>query len=368
MAKPQNLSKTIHGNEFLDEVPEQNPMSFLVHPAQQPNQIGLDPTVYRLGRDGDVQVMIWPALGFNCLSWQVQRGPDHLDLLYLDPGQFTNGRPTRSGIPVLFPFPNRIRNGIFTWEGKTYQLPINDGTKKNAIHGFACRHPWRVVDQGGGPTNCWLTGEFQGSKDAPEELHLWPADYRIRLTYRLSSSNLRLEAEVSNPDQKTLPFGLGYHPYFRIPFVAGRPRDEVKLQVSAKKYWELEDTLPTGRQLPLDGQRDLNRPRSFNQVTVDDVFCDLPNSGVSPNDFYPAGEITCSSGHTLRVLCSPGFREQVVFTPPHRDAFCIEPYTCVTDAINLKTQGIDSGLLLLEPGQSWKGAIQLELVDPVLKK
>ena len=62
-------------------------------------------------------------------------------LLYADPDCFGDGRPTRSGIPVLFPFPNRIRDGRFTWDGRTIELPLNDPTQKNAIHGFACRSP-----------------------------------------------------------------------------------------------------------------------------------------------------------------------------------------------------------------------------------
>ena len=31
-------------------------------------------------------------------------------------------KPTRSGFPILFPFPNRIRDGKFDWQGNTYQL------------------------------------------------------------------------------------------------------------------------------------------------------------------------------------------------------------------------------------------------------
>ena len=51
----------------------------------------------------------------------------------------------------------------------------------------------------------------------------------------------------------------------------------------------------------------------------------------------------------------------VVFTPPHRQAFCVEPYTCVTDAINLQQQGIDAGLIVLQPGQRWQSALELRL-------
>ena len=66
-------------------------------------------------------------------------------------------------------------------------------------------------------------------------------------------------------------------------------------------------------------------------------------------------------GVTLRVLASPAFREVVVFTPPHRQAFCIEPYTCITDAINLQQRGVDAGLQVLAPGQEWTGTVRLEV-------
>ncbi len=64
---------------------------------------------------------------------------------------------------------------------------------------------------------------------------------------------------------------------------------------------------------------------------------------------------------TLSVSCSPAFRELVVFVPPHRQAFCIEPYTCTTDAINLQQQGLDAGLLVLPPGEKWSAVVELSV-------
>src|SRR5262249_25561266 len=149
--------------------------------------------------------------------WQAPAGGRVLDLLYADPQLFSNGRPTRSGIPVLFPFPNRIRGGHFLWNGKEYQLPRNDAVEKNAIHGFACRKPWRRVGHGADRDSAYVTGEFHGSRDAPESRDHWPADYLLRLTVRLKAGVLRLEAVVENPDHGPLPFGLGFHQYFRVP-------------------------------------------------------------------------------------------------------------------------------------------------------
>src|SRR5262249_30311716 len=159
-------------------------------------------------------------------------------------------------IPVLFPFPNRIRDGRFTWAGKEHTLPQNDSAQKNAIHGFACRHAWRVVGHGADADSAWVTGEFQAARDAPDARPLWPADHLIRLTCRLFLGRLALEAVVENPDQAPLPFGLGYHPYLHLPYPSGGGSPDAPVEAPARSYWQLQDGLPTGRVLPVEGERD----------------------------------------------------------------------------------------------------------------
>ncbi|HKB35412.1 MAG TPA: aldose 1-epimerase [Gemmataceae bacterium] len=334
-------------------------MTFRVTTRQQSTSANLDGTIYVLDSSTGDRAEVWPALGFNCYQWKTNRSGQVLDLLYADPQLFDNGRPTRSGIPILFPFPNRIREGRFPWSGRTFQLPLNDSTKKNAAHGFVCRSPWRVVDQGADASSAWLTGEFQASKDNPDERPLWPADYVLRVTYRLLAGRLRVEADVTNPDRGPLPFGLGYHPYFKVPFAPGGTADDCLIQVPAKSFWVLEESLPTGEQRPVDAARDFTRPRPFGGVSVDDVLTDLQAGGPAP----PAGlrwNGTLRQGqHELRVFSSPDFRELVVFTPPHRQAFCLEPYTCPTDAINLQSRGLDVGWKALPPGGRWSSVVEL---------
>jgi aldose 1-epimerase len=336
-------------------------MPFAVRTRTQAVATGREATIFILDDGAGGRTEIWPELGFNCFRWNGVRGGRTLDLLYADPSLFGEGRATRSGIPILFPFPNRIRDGRFAWDGKEYQLPLNGPSGKNAIHGFACRRPWRVIHQGADDASAWMTGEFHAGRDAPDCLSLWPADHLIRVTYRLGAGVLRIEAEVENPDRRTLPFGLGYHPYYRTPFAAGASAADCLVQTPAKEMWPLVDCLPTAPPRPVDAARDLRTPRRFLEVQLDDVLTSLPGPGA--DGLCERGMIE-SGGERLRLRASPSFREAVVFTPGHREAFCIEPYTCTTDAINLQARGVDAGLLTLPPGGRWAAVFEMRLDPP----
>lgn len=334
-------------------------MAFQSRSELRPAVGEFDGTIVVLEDEGDkVRAEVWPAFGFNCYRWQVGAS----ELLYAEQQHFRDGRPTRCGIPILFPFPNRIRDGHFSWEGKEYQLPLNDSSGKNAIHGFACRTRWRTVRLGADAQSAWVVGEFQGSSDAPETRRLWPADYRIQVTYRLSRAALRIEATVENPDRVPLPFGLGYHPYFRIPATAGDKADDCWIQAGARSYWELRESLPNGRRQPVDGARDLNAPRRFRDLQLDDVLTDLVSLDQSASGLVLRGSVGQGAGQAgMKLWTSSAFRELVLFTPPHRRAICLEPYTCTTDAVNLQRRGVDAGWLVLEPGEKWMAVVELSL-------
>lgn len=311
------------------------------------------------GRGGALEV--WPALGFNAYRWAVEAGGVH-ELLYADPGLFDDGRPTRSGIPILFPFPNRIRAGKYVWEGRTFQLPLTGDGGKTAIHGFACRSAWRVIDESADVNSAWLTGEFQISRDAPAALPLWPADARLRLTYRLMENRVRMEAAVDSPGGQPLPFGLGYHQYFALSAFGG---EQAVVLAPAQKFWELVESLPTGVQHAVDAARDLRQGVPMQDLKLDDVLTDLPAAPVdAPSGLGLLGVVRKPpAGPALRLYGSADYRELVAFTPPHRQAVCLEPYTCTTDAINLQAAGIAAGWRVLPPGESWQGVVEMAF-DP----
>jgi aldose 1-epimerase len=332
-------------------------MAFRLSNRQQPSSSGLNGTIHILESAAGDRAEVWPALGFNCFSWKTVKDGQQLDLLYADPQLFDNGRPTRSGIPILFPYPNRVRGGRFTWDGRAFQLPMTDASKKHSIHGFVCRRPWTLKEQGADANSAWVTGEFQLSREDPDSQPFWPADFILRVTCRLLPGRLRVEAEVQNPDRVPLPFGMGYHPYFTVPFVQGGKAEDCQIQVPAKSFWELQESLPTGKVLPVDAARDFSKPRPFSGVTVDDVLTDLTGGGpAAPAGLRWNGSMT-HGARKLHFFSSPVFRELVVFTPPHRQAFCLEPYTCPTDGVNM--QGKDVGWLSVPPGGHWTANFEM---------
>jgi len=163
------------------------------------------------------------------------------------------------------------------------------------------------------------------------------------------------QIEVVNPGKGPLPFGLGLHPYFRVPLgPVGRP-DDCQVTVPASEYWQLENMLPTGKRLPADGPRGLARGLRFGEARLDDIF-----TGLSYSDGWCRATLEDPShGRLLEVVFSEQFRNCVVYNPPHREAICIEPYTTVPDAFSLASQGVETGLNLLQPGQTWRAQVEI---------
>jgi aldose 1-epimerase len=296
---------------------------------------------------------ILPELGFNCFEFRAVVNGHQVDVLDSLPG-FENGnvKPSSSGVPILFPFPNRIRGGRFAWKGQEYVLP---GTDKwgNAIHGLCLDRPWRIVRQ----SDDFVTGQFQLSVDAPDRRSLWPSDFVIEVDYELVRSRLRARFRISNPGNQQLPWGLGTHPYFKLPLSSDSSVDDCLVEVPARAMWELKDCLPTGRIIPLHEGNDLRDGEYLDKLKLDDVYTDLEVDGPQ----FDCLVIDERAGLQVTLTCPPIFREIVAFTPPNRAAVCLEPYTCPTDAVNLQAEGLDVGWRVLGPGQEFHTWIDLSV-------
>ncbi len=291
---------------------------------------------------GETVADISSGFGFNCYRLQVKHGGQDVDIIWSAPG-FAEGteRPSGSGIPILFPFPGRIQGTVFHWEGKDYSLPAGDG-QGNAIHGFVHERPWRVIEQQ--PDR--LVGEFQASLDDPQLLEQWPADFVITADYRVETDQLTCSYRVQNPGDTPLPYGLGTHPYFALP-LGGASAADCRLQLPVTERWELVEMIPTGRQLTLGADEDYLSDVPFEGLTLDDIFTGLR----AADDQVVTSILDPGSGLRVTQSFDESFPHCVVYTPPHREAICIEPYSMVSAAYDLPAGKERCGLRLLPPGE-----------------
>lgn len=308
---------------------------------------------------GSCYAEVWPFLGFNCLKWQIRQPDERMgDLLYHAPDWETNPIPTRSGHPILFPFPNRLSQGRFSFRGQTYQLPLNESTGQHAIHGFTPRNPWRVMMVNADAERAIVVGQFHLAQDFPEARDYWPVDVKINITYTLTANSLTVEADISNLLALPSPVGLGYHGYFCLPDAPGAKADEMLLRVPAGQYYQANQGIPTGVVKPVESPFDFRQTQRIGEQQLDRLYTGLPLEKISNDDLLEVAEL----GHPdrpgrLKVSVSPSFRELLLFTPPHRQAVAIEPYTCASDAPTLAARGLDVGWMVLPPESTWSNTV-----------
>jgi aldose 1-epimerase len=292
--------------------------------------------------------------GFNCFSWQpvLEDGPR--EMLWAEAG-FESGekRPSGSGIPLLFPFPGRIGAAEFHFNGRDYELEPGDAFG-NAIHGFVFNRPWRVVKQ----TEGRIVGEFQAAVDDPTILERWPADFRISVSYEIRGRELLAGIRYEDTGEGPLPCGFATHAYFRLPLTEGGAASDTIVTAPVHKFWELDRMIPTGRIQPVPAEKQLAAGLHLNDHQFDTVFTDLRPDA----DGLLRTKLTDpKNGRSVTQTFDASFTQCVVYTPPHREAICLEPYTCVPDAIRLTAAGHKTGLQTLQPGESRQTTIRLSV-------
>lgn len=253
---------------------------------------------------------------------------------YETPEELQEGKWGKSA--VLFPFPNRMRDGQYEWGGITYQFPLNNAATGNAIHGFARSQPFIVAKERVGADfgSVTVTMEYDGN------LPYYPFPCTLELQFTCSDQGFfETRVRIHNRHKAPIPTGFGWHPYFKLSERA----DDVQMQLSSCAQVNIDDRmLPTGATTPFD---------AFNQLsTIGDTFLD--------NCFLAGGPVSLRLQHgdmglTLEADASvfPYFQ---VFTPPHRTCVALEPMTCNVDAFNNS-----DGLVSLAPGALHSGTFTL---------
>jgi aldose 1-epimerase len=239
---------------------------------------------------------------------------------------------------VLIPWPNRIEDGSYEFDGTRHQLSLSDPEEQDAIHGLVRWASWRVAER----EASWVVMEHV--------LHPqpgYPFSLRLRIEYVLGANGLRVRTTATNLGSSACPYGSGAHPYLTV----GTPTvDPVFLCVpAATVLLSNERGIPVGL-LPVAGTPlDFRVGKQIDDIRLDNAFTDLARDedGLARVELrHPHDQLV------VTLWLDESYRYVMLFTGDplpdvNRRSVAVEPMTCPPNAFRS-----GDGLIRLEPGAS----------------
>jgi aldose 1-epimerase len=318
-------------------------------------------------RETDSKVELVPRLGGNIVSFAKLINGQWIEIIATPPTLETLvDLPTRWGNGVLFPYPGRVSNDQFVYRGRQITLP-RDPTTANAMHGLIRRREWKVVESGVSQYGeVWILLHIGTDISSISQVE-WPFKFNIYCRVSLKEGKLRTEVKIENVDSETMPFGIGFHPYFNVPFGPSGSFGDCLIGIEADYLWEgFLDPHPTVSSVGSDMW-----PRRF--LSLDEI----PHTVQLPDG--PSRNYTFQRGHNREdvvmgsvidpvnqvradITVSPDFTSMVMFTPAEAPTVSLEPHTCIPNALNLVNYSTDHdpGLIDLSAGETWSSWYEID--------
>jgi aldose 1-epimerase len=240
---------------------------------------------------------------------------------------------------VLIPWPNRIQDGSYEFDGRRHQLAIDDPAEQDAIHGLV---RWAA----------WTVGEREPHrvvmKHAIHPQPGYPFSLQVRIEYLLSHAGLRVSTTATNVGAGPCPYGCGAHPYLRLgshgvnAVILRAPGGTVL--VSDERGIPFHSTSVEGTEY------DFRWARPIGGTRLDNAFTDLERDAdrlarVSLSDSGDTG--------TLTLWVDESYPYLMLFTGDplpdvNRRSLAVEPMTCPPNAFRT-----GEALIRLDAGESF---------------
>jgi aldose 1-epimerase len=242
-------------------------------------------------------------------------------------------RPLYRGV-VLVPWPNRVVDGRYAFDGQEQQLALTEPDRGHALHGLACWSDYRVVRREASAVT--LETEVVAQAGYPHRL-------RVQVEYRLGDDGLITRISATNTGTDRAPYGTSTHPYL----VAGPGRvDDWTLELAADEVLEVDDQrlIPQGLAPVSESPFDFAEPRRIGELFIDHAFTSLRAH---------RARVVAADGHGTEMTWDAGAPWVQIHTGDrpepeyHRAGLAVEPMTCPPDAFNSGTD-----LIVLDPGAS----------------
>jgi aldose 1-epimerase len=243
---------------------------------------------------------------------------------------------------VLMPWPNRIEDGSYEFDGERRQLALTEPENGNAIHGLVRWAPWSVAER----------EEHRVVMEHVLHPHPgYPFSLALRIEYSLSNDGLSVRSSATNVGTSACPFGSGAHPYLTL---GTDTIDEVVLTVPAQTVLQTNARgVPVGEEQVGGTQYDFRDARAIGTTKLDNAFTTL-----QPDDdnLTRVEAHVPQSGKRVMLWVDRRYPYLMIFTGDplpdvNRRSIAIEPMTCPPNAFRTGTD-----VITLQPGASWAGA------------
>lgn len=237
---------------------------------------------------------------------------------------------------VLIPWPNRIEDGIYEFQGRKHQLPLTEPEHANAIHGLVRWGAWQAREY---EPHRVVLGQVLHAQSG------YPFSLQLEIAYELSTSGLTVRTTATNIGAAACPYGSGAHPYLTL---GTKTVDDVVLRVPARTALRSDDRgIPTGTVAVEGTELDFRTPRRIGDAKLDTGYTDLERDEAGIARVVAEGPD--GSGRTMWV--DDAYRYVMVFTGDisavDRRGLAVEPMTCPPNAFRS-----GEALVTLEPGES----------------
>lgn len=243
---------------------------------------------------------------------------------------------------LLVPWPNRIGDGAYSFDGRDLQLPLTEPSLHNASHGLARWAAWSLEEHT--PASVTLTYRLMAQTGYP-----WTLD--LRVVYDLSADGLTVTQSATNQAGSPAPYASGAHPYLAV---GPGPVDgwELTLPAATRSLVD-ERLLPVGRESVEGTDFDFRIARPIKSVGFNDAFTSLVRDAdgvatvvlASPEAGRSVALWVDEHHHWLQVFSA----DDVPGTA--RRSLAVEPMTAQADAFR---SGED--LVVLAPGEDFSAS------------
>ena len=243
------------------------------------------------------------------------------------------------GAPLI-PWPNRLADGRYSFDGLQRQLPLTEPEKGNAIHGLLRWRNWRAIE---------VSAErvVMGNRLHPNDR--WPFALDIEIDYSLGQDGLTVETRAQNIGDGPCPYACGQHPYLSPGDGTTVDGCTLQLPASTRILTDAQRQLPTGVETVEATEFDFTAGRTVGSLEIDFAFTDLERDG----DGLAWVHLACPDEHTVSLWADQGYTIIQLYTahtlaePRRRRGLAAEPMSAPPNALQT-----GESVVRLEPGDT----------------